>query len=38
MSFEIKGTLYTIFETKQVTERFVKREFVVETTGHPARD
>lgn len=31
MSFEIKGTLYTIFPTKQVTERFTKREFVVET-------
>jgi len=30
MAIEISGTLYKIFETKQVTERFTKREFVLE--------
>jgi hypothetical protein len=30
MAIEITGKLHKIFETKQVTERFTKREFVVE--------
>ena len=30
MALEVKGRLHKIFETKQVTERFTKREFVVE--------
>jgi single-strand DNA-binding protein len=30
---QITGTLHRIFETKQVSERFSKREFVVETEG-----
>ncbi len=30
MAIETTGKLYKIFETKQITERFTKREFVVE--------
>lgn len=30
MAIEASGKLYKIFETKQITERFTKREFVVE--------
>jgi single-strand DNA-binding protein len=30
MGFEINGKLHAIFDVKQVTERFRKREFVVE--------
>ncbi len=30
MAIEISGRLHKIFETKQITERFTKREFVVE--------
>ena len=30
MGMEAVGKLHTIFETKQVSERFTKREFVVE--------
>lgn len=30
MAIETTGKLYQIFDTKQVTERFTKREFVVE--------
>ena len=36
MSFQTTGKLYAIFETKQVTERFQKREFVVETGDNPS--
>lgn len=35
MGLEAIGKLHTIFETKQVSERFSKREFVVETTDNP---
>lgn len=30
MAIEVSGRIYKIFETKQVTERFTKREFVME--------
>ncbi len=30
MAIEVNGKIYKIFETKQITERFTKREFVVE--------
>jgi hypothetical protein len=32
---ETTGRLHTIFETKQVSERFSKREFVVELADNP---
>ena len=35
MGFEAKGKLHTVFETKQITERFQKREFVVELADNP---
>lgn len=35
MGMEVTGKLHTIFETKQVTERFQKREFVLEVTDNP---
>jgi len=35
MGMETVGKLHTIFETKQVSERFSKREFVVELTDNP---
>ena len=35
MRIEITGKLHTIFETKQVSERFTKREFVVEIADNP---
>jgi Domain of unknown function (DUF3127) len=35
MGLEATGKLHTIFETKQVSERFSKREFVVELTDNP---
>lgn len=35
MGLEANGKLHTIFETKQVSERFTKREFVVELTDNP---
>ena len=35
MGIEATGKLHTIFETKQVSERFTKREFVVELTDNP---
>src|SRR5262245_60789584 len=35
MGIEATGKLHTIFETKQVSERFSKREFVVELTDNP---
>ncbi len=35
MGIETTGKLHTIFETKQVSERFTKREFVIEMTDNP---
>ena len=35
MGFETSGKLYAVSETKQVTERFRKREFVVELADNP---
>ena len=35
MGMEAVGKLHTIFETKQVSERFSKREFVVELADNP---
>jgi uncharacterized protein DUF3127 len=35
MAMETTGRLHAIFETKQVSERFSKREFVVELTDNP---
>jgi hypothetical protein len=35
MGIQITGKLHTIFETKQITERFQKREFVVELADNP---
>ena len=35
MGMEATGKLHTIYETKQVSERFSKREFVVELTDNP---
>lgn len=35
MGIEAIGRLHTIFDTKQVSERFSKREFVVELTDNP---
>jgi hypothetical protein len=35
MGIEVSGKLHTINETKQVSERFSKREFVVELTDNP---
>ena len=35
MGLEANGTLYALFETKQITERFRKREFVVEIADNP---
>lgn len=35
MGIQISGKLHAIFETKQVTERFQKREFVVEVADNP---
>ena len=35
MALEATGRLHTIFDTKQVSERFSKREFVVETSDNP---
>ena len=36
MGFQTSGRLHAIFDTKQVTERFQKREFVVETADNPS--
>ncbi len=33
MAFEIEGKLYKKFDTKQVTDTFKKREFVIEVNG-----
>ncbi|HWU89313.1 MAG TPA: DUF3127 domain-containing protein [Kofleriaceae bacterium] len=35
MGMETTGKLHTIFETKHVSERFSKREFVVEMSDNP---
>jgi hypothetical protein len=35
MAMEASGRLHTVFDTKQVSERFSKREFVVEMTDNP---
>lgn len=35
MGLETTGTLHAIFDTKQVTERFKKREFVVQIADNP---
>lgn len=35
MGFEASGKLHAIFDTVQVTERFRKREFVVELADNP---
>src|SRR3990167_5690865 len=35
MGIEITGRLHTIFDAKQMSERFTKREFVVETSDNP---
>ena len=35
MGFETSGRLHAVSETKQVTERFRKREFVVELADNP---
>jgi hypothetical protein len=35
MGIEVTGKLHTIYETKQVSERFSKREFVVEMVDNP---
>ena len=35
MGMEAIGKLHTIYETKQVSERFTKREFVVELADNP---
>lgn len=35
MGLEITGKLHAIFATAQVSERFMKREFVVELTDNP---
>lgn len=35
MGIETTGKLHAIFETKQVSERFTKREFVVELADNP---
>ena len=35
MGIETNGKLHTIFETKQMSERFSKREFVVEMSDNP---
>lgn len=35
MGMTIKGTVHAVFETKQVSEKFRKREFVVLTEDNP---
>lgn len=35
MGLEISGRLHAIFDTAQVSERFTKREFVLELTENP---
>ena len=35
MAFNIKGIVHAVFETKQVSDKLTKREFVVETADNP---
>lgn len=35
MGIQVNGRLHAIFDTKQVTERFAKREFVLELSDNP---
>lgn len=35
MNYQLSGRLHVIYETKQISERFSKREFVVETADNP---
>lgn len=35
MGFEVSGKLHAISDTQQITERFTKREFVVEIADNP---
>lgn len=35
MGIEVSGKLHTIYDTKQVSERFSKREFVLEMSDNP---
>jgi len=35
MGLEITGKIHTVFEAKQITERFRKREFVLEMGDNP---
>jgi hypothetical protein len=35
MGIEVSGKLHTIHDTKQVSERFSKREFIVELADNP---
>lgn len=35
MGINVSGKLHTIFDTKQITDRFQKREFVVEMADNP---
>lgn len=35
MGLEATGTLHTIFDAKQITDRFRKREFVVQMADNP---
>ncbi len=35
MNYQLSGRLHAIFDTKQISERFSKREFVVETSDNP---
>ncbi len=35
MGMEISGKIHAVFEAKQITERFRKREFVLELTDNP---
>jgi hypothetical protein len=35
MGIEISGKIHAVFEAKQITERFRKREFVLELTDNP---
>ena len=35
MGLDAEGTIHTIFDTKQITERFKKREFVLQMADNP---
>ncbi len=34
MNYELTGVIEKIFDTQQVTDKFVKKEFVIETEGN----